>query len=77
MKISTVLAVATTILSGVSAGPLFSEADTTLAICWKACFHERSHCPSEWHAKKLGRCWTCCKERQVVSYDYELFEWEE
>ncbi|QRD87224.1 hypothetical protein F9C07_214 [Aspergillus flavus] len=72
MNISTVLAVATTILSGVSAGPLFSEADTTSAICWEACLHQDPI------ARANGkRCCTCCKERQVLSYDYELFEWEE
>ncbi|KAF8341029.1 hypothetical protein F5887DRAFT_977835 [Amanita rubescens] len=39
-------------------------------ICFHVCFPEKPRCPEEWHPKKLGECWTCCKGPDIsVSVD--------
>ncbi|KAE8356248.1 hypothetical protein BDV28DRAFT_145432 [Aspergillus coremiiformis] len=80
MKLSTIIAMATPILlSGASAGPIYPEAEDAMSVCWRACFHERPHCPPHgWHAKRFRHCWTCCREGGSPSYDYDydLVDWE-
>ncbi|KAJ7307649.1 hypothetical protein DFH08DRAFT_1051506 [Mycena albidolilacea] len=31
-------------------------------ICWRACFPESPTCPEGWSSRKLGYCYTCCKD---------------
>ncbi|EIE81823.1 hypothetical protein RO3G_06534 [Rhizopus delemar RA 99-880] len=38
-------------------------------ICWRVCFPEKPKCPEEWSPKKLGHCWTCCKDNSVYFFD--------
>ncbi|OBU01146.2 hypothetical protein VE01_00766 [Pseudogymnoascus verrucosus] len=36
--------------------------------CWKLCFSEAIFkCLDKWHPKKLGSCWTCCKDTSSPS----------
>ncbi|KAE8381619.1 hypothetical protein BDV26DRAFT_289259 [Aspergillus bertholletiae] len=60
MKISTVLAAAATLLTGVNAASRYVEIHSS-EICWRVCFPEEPKCPHGWHDKKFGHCYTCCK----------------
>ncbi|OGM49863.1 hypothetical protein ABOM_001479 [Aspergillus bombycis] len=54
MKLSTILAATTALLTGANAAvPRLAEVHST-DICWRVCFPEKPHCPDGWHDKKFG-----------------------
>ncbi|KAE8150865.1 hypothetical protein BDV25DRAFT_153572 [Aspergillus avenaceus] len=74
MKPATILAVITSLcLSGAVAEPLWYSEVHDMDVCWRACFHDKPHCPSGWHPKKFGSCWTCC--RRSSDEVFETSEW--
>ncbi|PKX88833.1 uncharacterized protein P174DRAFT_67872 [Aspergillus novofumigatus IBT 16806] len=73
MKFSTVLLASSALLSGVSAGVIWTDSELN-EICWKVCFHEKPHCPHGWHEKHFGHCWTCCKDHHSDAKD-DLYRW--
>ncbi|KAF7590662.1 hypothetical protein BBP40_002554 [Aspergillus hancockii] len=76
MKFSTIIFMTTSaLLLGSTAEPIYRDDSDSAAVCWKACFKERPHCPHGWHAKKIGHCWTCCKDHSA-EFEFDLFEWE-
>ncbi|KAF8060258.1 hypothetical protein FPV67DRAFT_1424154 [Lyophyllum atratum] len=55
-----------TLLAAVAANAVPTQAQVGRvdfqSICLRACFPEKPHCPDGWDAKRLGTCWTCCKD---------------
>ncbi|KAB8263113.1 hypothetical protein BDV32DRAFT_146903 [Aspergillus pseudonomiae] len=61
MKFSTILAATTALLTGANAAvPRLVEVQSH-DVCWRVCFPEKPHCPDGWDAKKIGHCYSCCK----------------
>ncbi|KNG80404.1 hypothetical protein ANOM_011735 [Aspergillus nomiae NRRL 13137] len=80
MKLSTIILVTTSVLLSGTAATSFDSAE----VCRKQCYRSKHHCPKGWYAKKMNRCWTCCRKSKAdyvdddydYEYDYEVFEWE-
>jgi hypothetical protein len=88
MKVSVLAVLATAVLATARVVPscdrentdvnLFTEPPPLICLVRPICWLKRPRCPRGSFAKRLGKCWLCCKKRPYhphgVEFEEEEFE---